>query len=167
MKGLSLLLAGLAALMHGPALAEDFGGLFRGKPAEYDDFGYLVRGAAWVFKPGDERAIFVCWENPTLANEEAQGWVRDQITKTWQRHTALEFRGWQQCAERNAGIRIVFRDEGPHVMAFGRHLSPPDKGGIKNGMVLNDTFKNWSPACQEMRESCFRSIAVHEFGHAL
>jgi hypothetical protein len=39
--------------------------------------------------------------------------------------------------------------------------------GVVNGMVLNFTFQNWSPTCQLTRESCIRTIAVHEFGHAL
>jgi hypothetical protein len=40
---------------------------------------------------------------------------------------------------------------------------------MKNGMVLNFTFRNWSPACPEPfdYDQCLRSIAVHEFGHAL
>ena len=41
---------------------------------------------------------------------------------------------------------------------------------MKNGMVLNFTFKTWSQSCastEVARESCIRSIGVHEFGHAL
>lgn len=37
-------------------------------------------------------------------------------------------------------------------------------------MVLNFTFRTWSRACglsESQRKSCIRSIAVHEFGHAL
>jgi len=34
-------------------------------------------------------------------------------------------------------------------------------------MVLNFSFINWSPSCRSDKEFCIRSIAVHEFGHAL
>ena len=40
---------------------------------------------------------------------------------------------------------------------------------MKQGMVLDFTFEIWSPNCalQNRRESCIKTIAVHEFGHAL
>jgi hypothetical protein len=142
------------------AEAEDF--VLRSEPAEFKDLGYLMRSAAWTFEPGQKRLIIVCWENPSPSNNESRHWVRDQIEKTWQRHTALEFRGWQRCAEVNAGIRILLSDELPHVKKFGRDLN-----AVKAGMVLNDKFRNWNTACQSQREICIRSIAVHEFGHAL
>jgi len=34
-------------------------------------------------------------------------------------------------------------------------------------MWLNFSFTTWSPSCRATRENCIRSIAVHEFGHAL
>lgn len=37
-------------------------------------------------------------------------------------------------------------------------------------MVLNFAFGSWSPGCglsAPQREHCIRSLAVHEFGHAL
>jgi hypothetical protein len=39
--------------------------------------------------------------------------------------------------------------------------------GAPDGMVLNFTYNNWSPSCKTMRTRCNKSIAVHEFGHAL
>jgi Astacin (Peptidase family M12A) len=142
------------------AKAQDL--VFRGKPSEYEDYGYMVRGAAWQFKPGEEAIIFVCWENPATNNEESRYWIRDQIEKTWEKHAAVDFRGWEKCAETNSGVRILLSDVGPHVKAFGRRLDR-----VKGGMILNDTFKNWGELCQKTQESCVRSIAVHEFGHAL
>src|SRR5262249_50280758 len=32
---------------------------------------------------------------------------------------------------------------------------------------LNFTFQNWDPDCRSTLEYCIRTIAVHEFGHAL
>lgn len=138
------------------------GGKFSGKPPEFEDYGYLVRGAAWRFPAGRDRVIPVCWENPTEHNDEPRRWVRDQIERTWQGHTAIAFRGWQKCGPSASGIRILWSDEGPYVKKFGRKLD-----GVPGGMVLNSSFDNWSPECQPVREGCVRSIAVHEFGHAL
>lgn len=106
--------------------------------------------------------INVCWENPQPQQAAAMDWVRDSISKTWERHSALKFSGWQKCAAANRGIRILIDDSGPRVMKLGRFLD-----GQKNGMVLNFTFKNWSPSCESDQEGCIRSIAVHEFGHAV
>lgn len=148
------------AMMPRTAIAEDF--LFVGRPPEFQDYGYFVRGSVWQFNPGAPSIIFVCWENPTPTNEDSRGWVRDQILATWGRVTPIEFKGWAKCAERNSGIRIIIADGGPHVKAFGRHIN-----GLKDGMLLNDTFHAWNPSCGARREACVRSIAVHEFGHAI
>ena len=54
-------------------------------------------------------------------------------------------------------------DEHPHVKALGRHLD-----GMRAGMVLD--FKLINPdfsGCRGQIEFCVRTIAVHEFGHAL
>ena len=143
------------------AHADDF--IFHGKPPEFEDYGYLIRNAQWTFGDGAEPVIFVCWENPASKNEQERGSIQDQISQTWQQHTRIAFyQVGRRAPEKNSGIRIAFVDEGPHVNAFGRHLN-----GLKNGMVLNLTFENWSQACQQMREMCIRSIAAHEFGHAL
>src|SRR5262245_48177669 len=88
----------LGIVFTSPVSAQDF--IFKGKPPEFEDFGYLVRGAAWTVPPGKEKIIFVCWENPGPTNETERSWIKDQIEKTLQRHSALKFRGWQQCAER-------------------------------------------------------------------
>jgi hypothetical protein len=135
--------------------------VFTAKPPEFEDYGYLVRDAAWNFSER-EPVIFVCWENPTPENSQERVWVQAQINETWQRYARVDFRGWAACAEKNAGIRIVFADEGPHVNAFGAKID-----GMKNGMLLNYRFENWGQSCQAEREACIRSIAVHEFGHAL
>lgn len=138
--------------------------IYRGKPTEFYDFGYLVRGAAWVFTGKDECKIYVCWENPTKINQDARGWIRDQIQKTWEHHTALKFSGWQKCGKTNWGIRILISDEPPVVKKFGKNINK-----IENGMVLNTSFLFWSPSedCSKQQEKCTRHIAVHEFGHAL
>jgi Tachylectin/Astacin (Peptidase family M12A) len=55
--------------------------------------------------------------------------------------------------------------DAPHTHGMGNELN-----GVRNGMVLNFTFQNWSQSCQSSpseRERCIRLIAIHEFGHAL
>jgi Astacin (Peptidase family M12A) len=109
-------------------------------------------------------AIFVCWENPSAGDQLQREMVQEKILDTWQQNSALEFFGWVPCAEQSTGIRILIEDSGPHVKALGKDLN-----GMKNGMVLNFTYKNWQPACEHLTKmnECIRFIAVHEFGHAI
>ncbi len=98
--------------------------------------------------------------------------VRASISETWERYSALAFVGWQKCASLNEGIRITISDVGPYTRGLGRQLqvdTPKGKGSEAAGMVLNFTFMNWSPPCQaiDQKPICIRSIAIHEFGHAI
>jgi hypothetical protein len=157
------------ALSAPPAIAQ-----FTEKPAdespEYDarvrvkdqDYAYVLRGAIWTFPPDRDKVVFVCWENPSEADAKARDWVRDSVAKTWQRQSALTFRGWEPCVPDNNGIRIRIRDEGAHVKKLGQYLN-----ALPEGMVLNFTFTQWSASCRATLEDCIRAVAVHEFGHAL
>jgi Matrixin len=120
------------------------------------------------------RVVFVCWESPTDQDQTQRNLVRSAVADTWEKQSALQFIGWQECTPSFAGIRILVKDDandGPHVKFLGKYLAyDPDSGAarvVKNGMVLNFTFENWSPSCQLMIDACIRSIAVHEFGHAI
>ena len=110
--------------------------------------------------------IPVCWEPPLLNSDAvSRGWVKDQISKTWSKHTRVKFTGWGQCVNGASGIHIKVKDEedAPHVEALGRLLDKKTAG-----MVLNFTYGNWSStACLPDPERCTRTIATHEFGHAL
>ncbi len=149
-----------SAMFSHASLADDW--VYTGKPAEFDNYGYMVREAAWKFEGDKPHSIPVCWENPNPSNQDARDWVKDQITKTWQLHSSLTFEFWGPCIPTNKGIRILWSDEGARVKKFGRHID-----GEPAGMILNYTFKNWNELCQTTLESCVRSIAVHEFGHAI
>jgi hypothetical protein len=91
--------------------------------------------------------------------------VQKAITDTWQANSSIVF-SWSPnaCTPNSAGIRIQIDDVGPHTNGLGRQIA-----GVQNGMVLNFTFNNWSPDCRQsnMYDLCVRSIAVHEFGHAI
>lgn len=106
--------------------------------------------------------ISVCWENPTNSNQQGRTWTKDVIADSWERHSDLKFQGWGKCDSASKGIRILIDDDGPHTKGLGNQLD-----GKKEGMVLNFTFNNWSKSCSQSLEYCIKTIAVHEFGHAL
>lgn len=118
--------------------------------------GY-VRSSRW-----SSTTIPVCWENPGTHNKRYRGWVRESVTRTWEAHSGLRFVGWSRCAPDSRGIRILIADIGPHVKQLGALID-----GVPQGMVLNFDFVRWEWECQFERELCIRSIAVHEFGHAI
>ncbi|HEV2914458.1 MAG TPA: M57 family metalloprotease [Pyrinomonadaceae bacterium] len=107
-------------------------------------------------------SIYVCWENPDPKYQSEMQLVQQAVANTWEAASDLKFTGWQRCATINKGIRILIEDSGPHTKGLGRYLD-----GVQNGMVLNFTFNNWSQSCQTQREFCIKTIAVHEFGHAI
>jgi len=124
------------------------------------EYGAIVNAAKW-----DTTSIPVCWENQTSAPANEIAWVKDSIEKTWQSESALKFTNWGNCPKTAfAGIRIYANDEGPHTNGLGKLLPRTSPG-----MVLNFAFHNWSPVCAtpNEHENCVRSIAVHEFGHAI
>ncbi|MDM0116715.1 M57 family metalloprotease [Variovorax sp. J22R133] len=125
-----------------------------------EKFAYFLSNSQWR-----TRRIFVCWEPSINDHEDEKKWVQEAISKSWEQYSKLEFSGWGVCSNQNRGIRIAIEDIGPHVKALGSFLD-----GMRDGMVLNFSFKQWSSTCREnenMRRDCIRSIAVHEFGHAI
>ena len=88
--------------------------------------------------------------------------VKQAITETWQKYSALEFTDWCPATEKNADIHIFINDEGPHTKGLGTKIK-----NIPKGMVLNFTFNKWSQSCRFDKIFCIKAIAVHEFGHAL
>jgi hypothetical protein len=118
---------------------------------------YVKSSTVW---PGGE--IEVCWENPDSAHAAEREWVMDAVHRTWVAAAPLYFTGWSRCGHAQGGIRIRVADERPHVKVLGNGLN-----AYPSGMVLNFTFGNWNTSCQSTREFCIRTLAVHEFGHAL
>jgi hypothetical protein len=133
-----------------------------------EDLGYFFPKLQWPRAPNGKTVIYVCWENALPLYATEAGWVEQAVTQSWQDNSAIEFRGWKPCAPLNDGVRIVVRDDplnSPRVKGFGTNLD-----GVAEGMVLNFTFNKWGETCKQSdarRELCIRSIAVHEFGHAL
>ncbi len=112
--------------------------------------------------------IGVCWEKTPGAEATARGWVQDQVTKAYETETGVQFTGWNKCTSTSKGIRIRVADEWPRVNALGSDLN-----GMVGGMVLNFKFtftedgEQPFSGCLGLEESCIRSIAAHEFGHAI
>ncbi|WP_394824838.1 M57 family metalloprotease [Pendulispora albinea] len=119
------------------------------------DHLYVLSTNVWP-----DNRISVCWE--TSGSSTQKGWVRSAIENTWERNSNVDFTGWGSCTSSGANIRITIADSGPRTLGLGTALD-----NVRKGMLLNFTFKNWSTSCQNRTEYCIRSIAVHEFGHAL
>jgi hypothetical protein len=138
------------------------------KTLDGKDFGYFVSASRWASEQSGATTVYVCWENYDPAMQREHKLVQDAVANTWQKYAKLDFRGWEQCAAKSSGIRIFVHDDaedGPHTKGLGSDLDGED-----HGMVLNFTFKDWSASCRtplEKRDFCIRSIAVHEFGHAI
>lgn len=128
-----------------------------------EEYGFVDRNAIWVNKK-----IPVCWENPQSKFDNQMNLVESSINETWGRYSNLSFEGWKKCPSGNfIGIRILISDAHPHVKRLGSKLD-----GMKNGMVLNFTYKTAAgfENCNDnatIYELCVRSIGVHEFGHAI
>lgn len=113
-----------------------------------------------IWTPG---VVPVCWENPSAGNATERGWVRDAIQNSWEKESAIQFIGWGTCPASSSGLRIQISDGHPHTRGLGDELD-----GVDHGMLLNFTFNNWGTICGgNNREYCIRTIAVHEFGHAI
>lgn len=107
--------------------------------------------------------ISVCWMNPDAISASDRALVRDAAAQ-WERASAVHFTGWGTCpATATGSVRITIADVNPSSL-IGRSF------GAETTMFLNHTFQQWSPVChgnEVTRQFCVRSIAVHEFGHAL
>ncbi|WP_437962787.1 RICIN domain-containing protein (plasmid) [Sorangium sp. So ce119] len=126
---------------------------------------YIDTGSDAIFAASlnlwQDRDIPVCWENPGDDDAE-RGWAQDQVTKTWDAVSSINFTGWGTCESDSPGIHIRIEDTRPHAKYLGNQLD-----GVSAGLVLNFTFNEWGTECQLAQEYCIRGLAVHEFGHAL
>ncbi len=118
---------------------------------------FPLAAAKWLFN-----VVPVCWENPSPENRDGRRWTQEAARDSWAANARIRFSGWGACQADTLGIGIRIEDSGPHVKQLGKFLN-----GVRNGMVLNFTFNNWSTSCKTQREFCIRVLAVHEFGHAI
>lgn len=133
-------------------------------------YAYIASAAVW-----GTNEIKVCWDNPTPGFREAMELVRTAVQETWEAHSGVRFVNWGTCAKKNTGIRITIVDQGnmgPQTRGLGKQMELRDtpQEFSPGGMYLNFTFQNWSRefcSTDANRATCIRSIAIHEFGHAL
>jgi hypothetical protein len=146
-----------SGLLRSDAGREGIGAITAAQERNIVDRAFPLLASKWPFN-----IVYVCWEKPEASDYDKRTLVREAVRETWEAHSALRFRGWNTCSERSTGVRILVADEGPHVQFLGKYGD-----GVPGGMLLNFTFRNWSPECQAMIDYCIRTIAVHEFGHAI
>ena len=151
----------IEAAAEPPGEAAQEGGFFDALTAEQErnivDRAYPLMSAKWPFNK-----VFVCWEEMDEAFIAEREQVRTAVRDTWEAASGLRFLGWGKCTPNARGIRIAVRDVGPHVIFLGKYLDRKS-----SGMVLNFTYNNWSTSCKNRLAYCNRTIAVHEFGHAI
>ncbi len=123
--------------------------------------GYYLSHLLWT-----DTNISVCWESysDSDSTQTRRDLVQHAITTTWAAaETNIAFTGWTECTEQAANIRIKVQDSGPHTRGIGRQLN-----NRRNGLLLNFTFNKWFKVHSEVQKNRYiKTIAVHEFGHAL
>jgi hypothetical protein len=128
--------------------------------------GYVLLANKWTWGSLiQQRILTVCWEVTREDWNDQRKLVQRAITDSWDKHSALIIKGWSSCNESGSDIRIGVKDLGPRTRALGNKLK-----NLKNGVRLNFKFVNWGSKCKssvEIYEKCIKSMAVHEFGHAL
>lgn len=125
------------------------------------EYGFIDESALW-----SSPVVAVCWKNPESKFEKQMKMVEIAINETWERYSKLDFVGWKKCSENFVGIRIDIANEHPHVDALGKYLDHNDKSMTLNFSFTVKGFTNCNNS-KFMYNLCVRSIAVHEFGHAI
>lgn len=118
-------------------------------------------GKPWPTNSEGVAYIPVCWEDGE-GYEGEKLMVREAIGTSWESAADIVFEGWGVCTRNSRGVRIAIRDNQSNVKFIGYALN-----GVRNGMELNFSFKNFAPNCQTALAYCIKGIAIHEFGHAL
>jgi len=126
---------------------------------------YLYGAGGVVGNYWTNLSIPVCWENSGDSN--AKSWVQSELTgpNSWSAVSNVTFTGWGRCTTASNGIRI----------RTNRGEMSAEYGQQNNGRALMDLDfglwpqNKWS-RCRDNnlnRENCIRTMAKHEFGHAL
>lgn len=122
--------------------------------------GSSIRARAWTVS-----AIPVCWEEVDPQQARQRALVQRSISASWEANSRVRFVGWGKCEMEAKGVRIAVRDEFPNTKGVGKFVD-----GIRDGVVLNFDFKNWSTTtCSQSsyKDRCLAATSIHEFGHVL
>jgi hypothetical protein len=122
--------------------------------------------------------IQVCFEEVNSENQKERDWIKTVVTEQYLYRTPLKFHGWDVCPKSGESVpaqllRVGLLNIWPRAIGFGRQLH-----NVPNGVVIARYYKDIKkpdgkpafPSCDESeinRENCIKSIAVHEFGHAI
>jgi len=64
----------------------------------------------------------VCWEDLGQSDSRLLELVQSTISETWEKHSSIQFTGWDKCTDDATGVRIGIDDIAPHTKALGKHL---------------------------------------------
>jgi hypothetical protein len=124
------------------------------------------------------RSIKVCWV--TGGNETWKDLTKDAVQREWNKKTAVEFFGWENCKSGEDGdVRVLMQPDEWFVACLGTSNCGL-KRKYKANVVLTPNaystpFTCWYKAIVLNHnmprifssESCFQKSVLHEFGHAL
>ncbi len=163
--GLSLLATGIPGC--GAPVADDYGpeteGLDSPQAASADEALNAVTAGFRMPQGNDNRTnIDVCFDFDTADYADQADWIEDAIETTWDAHSWIDFRGWGRCTggEDVKVARLADVDPAARNGSYYYH----------DVVYMNLTHNLWEPGCKSSAaklESCIRTTAIHEFGHAL
>ena len=140
--------------------------------AEGDDVGAVeapLYAKSTLFWPS--REIEVCWTDPGFATEK--GWVRHAVLNSWGAESGLMFYGWRDCPANLgnfSGIRVTpsTTQSTQTFMPVDGPLGPGNTPLMIIDVTAHVTTGHYRCSVNNLnRENCIRSIALHEFGHAI
>ncbi|HEY3494991.1 MAG TPA: FG-GAP-like repeat-containing protein [Polyangiaceae bacterium] len=113
------------------------------------------------------RNVNVCWVSSGSATEKA--WVRDVMKgqRSWEHAGNINLVGWGNCASGETGIRISIGSG-----AATSYLARTDTGIAEMTLDFASNVSSIYSQCTDptpdlSREDCIKTVALHEFGHAL
>ena len=118
------------------------------------------------------RDISVCWrpnENPSDPNTYAteKEWVRQSLRgqRSWSAAGNLNFVGWGSCGSSNSGIQLI---PGDSMVTYFLGYNPSGPTQVELDFTANAQTR-WANCVANSlnREECIKSLAIHEFGHAI
>lgn len=124
--------------------------------------GYVLNDKRALWRSFD---IPVCWEDATVGTAADRDGVRSAIENAYHGKTSFRFTGWGFCGPGSRGLRIGKTDEISRAEGLGSYLD-----GVPAGVRMNFGRQGIYPVCESSerhRIACYKTVAVHEFGHAL